>query len=95
MTQPLIQTLQVTAADRDLRELYLRIHHTNNTFTVATCHKTTALHLIQLEELLLRKTSYPVTAYIAPTPAAVHGVISQAYWEKTLEQMLKHLYARK
>ncbi|KAL3182261.1 hypothetical protein MRX96_007460 [Rhipicephalus microplus] len=79
MAQPLMQALQVTAAGRDLGELHLRIHPTNNTFTVATCHETTTLHLVQLKESVLRKTSYPVAAYIAPPPAAVRGIISQAY----------------
>ncbi|KAL3226748.1 hypothetical protein MRX96_048911 [Rhipicephalus microplus] len=94
MAQPLIQALQVTAAGRDLEELHLRIHPKNKPFTVATCHETTALHLVQLKELVLRKTSYPVAAYIASPPAAVRGVISQAYWEETPMQMVKHFQTR-
>ncbi|KAH6920092.1 hypothetical protein HPB50_028919 [Hyalomma asiaticum] len=70
MAQPLLRALQVAAAGRDLGELHLRIHPTNNTFTVATYHETTALHLVQLKEVVLQKTSYPVAAYIAPPPAA-------------------------
>lgn len=94
MAQPLMQALQVTAADRDLGEFHLRIHPTNNTFTVATPHKSTALHLIQLKEVVLQETSYPVAAYIAPPPAAAHGVTSQAYWAETPEQMLRDLQTR-
>lgn len=94
MAQPLLRALQVAAAGRDLGELHLRIHPTNNTFTVATYHETTALHLVQLKEVVLQKTSYPVAAYIAPPPAAVRGVISQAYWEETSEQMLRDLQTR-
>ncbi|KAL1425347.1 hypothetical protein MTO96_019234 [Rhipicephalus appendiculatus] len=85
MAQPLMRALQVTAAGRDLGELHLRTHPTNNTFTVATSHETTALHLVQLKELVLQTATYPVTAYIAPPPAAVRGVISQFYWEGTSE----------
>ncbi|KAL1442948.1 hypothetical protein MTO96_046168 [Rhipicephalus appendiculatus] len=94
MAQPLMRALQGTAAGRDLGELHLRIHPTNNTFTVATSHETTALHLVQLKELVLQTTTYPVAAYIAPPPAAVRGVISQAYWEETPEQMLQDLQTR-
>ncbi|KAL1479855.1 hypothetical protein MTO96_015866 [Rhipicephalus appendiculatus] len=83
MAQPLIRALQVTAAGRDLGELHVRIHPTNNTFTVATSHEITALHLVQLKELLTQTTTFPVAAYIAPPPAAVRGVISQAYGEET------------
>ncbi|KAL1469703.1 hypothetical protein MTO96_024888 [Rhipicephalus appendiculatus] len=94
MAQPLMRALQGTAAGRDLGELHLRIHPTNNTFTVATSHETTALHLVQLKELVLQTTTYPVAAYIAPPPAAVRGMISQAYWEETPEQMLQDLQTR-
>ncbi|KAH7981961.1 hypothetical protein HPB52_002259 [Rhipicephalus sanguineus] len=94
MAQPLMRALQVTAAGRDLGELHLRIHPTNNTFTVATAHETTALHLVQLKQLVLQTTTYPVAAYIAPLPSAVRGVISQAYWEETSEQMLQDLQTR-
>ncbi|KAL1418151.1 hypothetical protein MTO96_026167 [Rhipicephalus appendiculatus] len=94
MAQPLMRALLGTAAGRDLGELHLRIHPTNNTFTVATSHETTALHLVQLKELVLQTTTYPVAAYIAPPPAAVRGVISQAYWEETPEQMLQDLQTR-
>ncbi|KAH7931928.1 hypothetical protein HPB51_029610 [Rhipicephalus microplus] len=78
MAQPLMQALQVTAAGRDLGELHLRIQPTNNTFTVATCHETTTLHLVQLKASVLRKTSYPVATYIVPPPAAERGIVSQA-----------------
>ncbi|KAH7956538.1 hypothetical protein HPB52_010243 [Rhipicephalus sanguineus] len=94
MAQPLMRALQVTAADRDLGELHLRIHPTNNTFTVATAHETTALHLVQLKQLVFQTTTYPVAAYIAPPPSAVRGVISQAYWEETSQQMLQDLQTR-
>ncbi|KAH7967769.1 hypothetical protein HPB52_002241 [Rhipicephalus sanguineus] len=36
----------------------------------------------------------PIAAYIAPPPSAVRGVISQAYWEETSEQMLQDLQTR-
>ncbi|KAH7953000.1 hypothetical protein HPB49_003329 [Dermacentor silvarum] len=88
MAQPLMQALQVTAADRDLGGFHLRIHPTNNTFMVATPHKSTALHLVQLKEVVLQETSYPVAAYIAHSPAAARGVISLAYCAETPEQML-------
>ncbi|KAL1478449.1 hypothetical protein MTO96_035024 [Rhipicephalus appendiculatus] len=94
MAQPLMRALQGTAAGRDLGELHLRIHPTNNTSTVATYHETTALHLVQLKELVLQTTTYPVAAYIAPPPAAVRVVISQACWEETPEQMLQDLQTR-
>ncbi|KAH8019484.1 hypothetical protein MRX96_019623 [Rhipicephalus microplus] len=94
MAQPLMQALQVTAAGTDLGELHLRIHPMNNTFPATTCYEITALHLVQLKELVLQKTCYPVAAYTAPPHAAVRGVISQAYWEETPEQMLKDLQTR-
>ncbi|KAH7966610.1 hypothetical protein HPB49_018006 [Dermacentor silvarum] len=94
MVQPIMQALQVTATDRDLREFHLRIHPTNNTFPVATPHEPTALHLVQLKEVVLQETSYPVAAYIAPPPAAARGVISQTYWAETPEQMLRDLQTR-
>ncbi|KAH7961986.1 hypothetical protein HPB52_013845 [Rhipicephalus sanguineus] len=47
-----------------------------------------------LKELVLQTTTYPVAAYIAPPPAAVRGVISQAYWEEASEQMLQYLQTR-
>ncbi|KAH7960510.1 hypothetical protein HPB49_020703 [Dermacentor silvarum] len=94
MVQPLMQALQVTAADQVLGEFHLRIHPTNNTFTVATSHESTALHLVQLKEVLLQETSYPVAACIAPPPAAARGVISQAYWAETPQQMLRDLQTR-
>ncbi|KAH7980904.1 hypothetical protein HPB49_020019 [Dermacentor silvarum] len=94
MTEPLMQALQVTAADRNLGEFHLRIHPTNNTFTVATSHESTALHLVQLKEVVLQETSYPVAAYIAPPPAAARGVISRGYWAETPEQMLRDLQTR-
>ncbi|KAL1414994.1 hypothetical protein MTO96_007043 [Rhipicephalus appendiculatus] len=94
MAQPLMRALQGTAAGRDLGELHLRIHPTNNTFTVATSHEITALHLVHLKELVIQTTTYPVAAYIAPPPAAVRGVISQAYWEETPVQMLQDLQTR-
>ncbi|KAH7958850.1 hypothetical protein HPB49_005979 [Dermacentor silvarum] len=55
MAQPLMQAIEVTATDRDLGEFYLQIHPTNKTFTVATPHESTALHLIQLKEVSFRK----------------------------------------
>ncbi|XP_054924221.2 uncharacterized protein [Dermacentor andersoni] len=94
MAQPLMKALRVTAADRDLGEFHLRIHPTNNTFTVATPHESTALHLVQIKEVILQETSYPVAAYIAPPPAAARGVISQAYWAETPEEMLQDLQTR-
>ncbi|KAL1415790.1 hypothetical protein MTO96_006569 [Rhipicephalus appendiculatus] len=94
MARPLMRALQVTTAGRDLGELHLRIHPTNTTFTVATSHETPTLHLVQLKELVLQTTTYPVTAYIARPPATVRGVISRAYWEETSEQMLRDLQTR-
>ncbi|KAH7974385.1 hypothetical protein HPB49_014792 [Dermacentor silvarum] len=89
-----MQALQVTAADRDLGKFHLRIHPTNNTFTVATPHESTALHLVLLKEVVLQDTSYPVAAYITPPPAAACRIISQAYWAETPEQMLQDLQTR-
>ncbi|KAL1445641.1 hypothetical protein MTO96_044902 [Rhipicephalus appendiculatus] len=94
MAQPLMRALQVTAAGRDLGELHLRIHPTTNTFKVATSHETTTLRLVQLKELVIQTTTYPVAAYIKPPSAAVRGVISQAYWEETSEQPLQDLQTR-
>ncbi|KAH6933169.1 hypothetical protein HPB50_012694 [Hyalomma asiaticum] len=96
MAQPLLRALQVAAAGRDLGELHLRIHPTNNTFTVATYHETSALHLVQLKEVVLQKTSYPVAAYIAPPPAAVakkNSTTSQDSEMKALREEVSQLRA--
>ncbi|KAH7953039.1 hypothetical protein HPB49_016752 [Dermacentor silvarum] len=75
-------------------ELYIRVHPTNNTFTVATVAEATALALVKIQEITIDGKKYPVAAYIAPPPAAVKGVISRAYWNETPEQILNDLRHR-
>ncbi|KAH7973915.1 hypothetical protein HPB49_006929 [Dermacentor silvarum] len=90
----LLQALRTSPSCSVIRELYIRVHPTNNTFTVATVAEATALALVKIQEITIDGKKYPVAAYIAPPPAAVKGVISRAYWNETPEQILNDLRHR-
>ncbi|KAH7973415.1 hypothetical protein HPB49_000889 [Dermacentor silvarum] len=90
----LLQALRTSPSCSVMGELYIRVHPTNNTFTVATVAEATALALVKIQEITIDGKKYPVAAYIAPPPAAVKGVISRAYWNETPEQILNDLRHR-
>ncbi|KAL1414381.1 hypothetical protein MTO96_030362 [Rhipicephalus appendiculatus] len=90
----LLQALRTAVDGSLLGELHIRIHPTNNTFTVATAEEATALALVKVQEIAIDGKQYPVAAYIAAPPAAVRGVISRAYWNETPEQILNDLRYR-
>ncbi|KAL1471592.1 hypothetical protein MTO96_023577 [Rhipicephalus appendiculatus] len=90
----LLQALHTAVEGSMLGELHIRVHPTNNTFTVATAEEATALAIVKVQEITLNGKQYPVAAYIAAPPAAVRGVISRAYWNETQEQILNDLRYR-
>ncbi|KAL1419587.1 hypothetical protein MTO96_025250 [Rhipicephalus appendiculatus] len=90
----LLQALRTTVTGALLGELHIRVHPTNNTFTVATAEEATALALVKVQEITVDGKQYPIAAYIAAPPAAVRGVISRAYWNETPEQILSDLRYR-
>ncbi|XP_070389086.1 uncharacterized protein [Dermacentor albipictus] len=90
----ILQALHSTLSCSVIGELHIRIHPTNNTFTVATVAEATALALVKIQQITLDGLQYPVAAYIAAPPAAVKGVISRAYWNETPEQILTDLQYR-
>ncbi|KAH7986256.1 hypothetical protein HPB49_026059 [Dermacentor silvarum] len=87
----LLQALRTTPSCSVLGEVYIRVHPTNITFTVAMVVEATALALVKIQEITIDGNKYPVATYIAAPPAAVKGVISRAYWNETPEQILNDL----
>ncbi|KAH7973617.1 hypothetical protein HPB49_003088 [Dermacentor silvarum] len=90
----LLQALRTSPSCSVMGALYIRVHPTKNTFTVATVAEATALALVKIQEITIDGNKYPVAAYIAAPPAAVKGVISRAYWNETPEQILNDLQHR-
>ncbi|KAK8783962.1 hypothetical protein V5799_009673 [Amblyomma americanum] len=72
----------------------LRIHLTNNTFTMETTHIPTAEVLKTLTSLTFGDHSYPSAAYVAPTPGATRGVITNAYEDNTTTQLYQYMVRR-
>ncbi|KAH7967350.1 hypothetical protein HPB49_024269 [Dermacentor silvarum] len=86
-----VQTqLRITLPD----DFCLRIHPTNNTFTMATTHSPTAETLKTLTSLAIGDQTYPCTAYVAPPPGATRGVITNAYDDETPTQLYQDLVRR-
>ncbi|XP_070395672.1 uncharacterized protein [Dermacentor albipictus] len=86
-----VQTqLQITLPD----DFCLRIHPTNNTFTMATTHFPTAETLKTLTSLTIGDRTYPCAAYVAPPPGATRGVIANAYDDETPMQLYQDLVRR-
>ncbi|KAH8028088.1 hypothetical protein HPB51_012888 [Rhipicephalus microplus] len=64
----LLQALRTTVDGSTLGELHIRIHSTNNTFTVATAEEATALALVNVQAIVLNAKQYPIATYIAAPP---------------------------
>ncbi|KAH7980234.1 hypothetical protein HPB49_013995 [Dermacentor silvarum] len=90
----LLQVLPTSPSCSVMDELYIRVHPTNNTFTVATVAEAAALALVKIQEITIDGNEYPVAAHIAVPPAAVKGVTTRAYWNETPEQILNDLQHR-
>ncbi|KAH7955185.1 hypothetical protein HPB49_025322 [Dermacentor silvarum] len=64
------------------------------TCTVATSSQEAALNLVKIRSITLNAKSYGVAAYIVPAADTVSGVISNAFWDKTEEELLQDQQAR-
>ncbi|KAL1474021.1 hypothetical protein MTO96_021642 [Rhipicephalus appendiculatus] len=58
----LLQALRTTVDGSLLGELHIRIHPTNNSFTVAIAEEATALALVKVQEIAIDGKQYPVAA---------------------------------
>ncbi|KAH7939829.1 hypothetical protein HPB52_018007 [Rhipicephalus sanguineus] len=92
--QLLLRCLCATAKIPVDTEVQIRVHPTNNTCTVATTNQETALNLVKIKSITLNSKAYVVAAYIAPAAETVRGVISNAFWDETEEELLQELQAR-
>ncbi|KAH7968260.1 hypothetical protein HPB52_007269 [Rhipicephalus sanguineus] len=91
VVRPRVQAeLQITLPD----DFCLRIHPTNNTFTAATTHSSTAEILKTLTSLTIGDHTYPCVAYVAAPPGATRGVISNAFDDETPTQLYQDLVRR-
>ncbi|KAL1442333.1 hypothetical protein MTO96_007832 [Rhipicephalus appendiculatus] len=92
--QLLLRCLCATAEIPVDTDVQIRVHPTNNTCTVATTNQETALQLVKIRSITLNAKAYVVAAYIAPAADTVRGVISNAFWDETEEELLQELQAR-
>ncbi|KAH7961791.1 hypothetical protein HPB52_012154 [Rhipicephalus sanguineus] len=90
LTKAVQAELQITLPD----DFCLRIHPTNNTFTAATTHSSTAEILKTLTSLTIGDHTYPCVAYVAAPPGATRGVISNAFDDETPTQLYQDLVRR-
>ncbi|KAH7945675.1 hypothetical protein HPB49_013753 [Dermacentor silvarum] len=86
----LCETAQVPMGE----EVQLRVHPMNNTCTVATTNQEAALSLVKIRSVTLNAKAYGLAAYIVPAADTVRGVISNAFWDETEEELLQDLQAR-
>ncbi|KAL1431378.1 hypothetical protein MTO96_014230 [Rhipicephalus appendiculatus] len=90
----LLTALMQAAALTDPSTLTLRIHPVNNTCTVSAVNQEDALKLVQLEHITYDQHKYAMTAYIAPPDGSVRGVITNAYWKESPQELLADLISR-
>ncbi|KAH7932522.1 hypothetical protein HPB51_029250 [Rhipicephalus microplus] len=90
----LLTALMQAAALTDPSTLTLRIHPVNNTCTVSAVNEKDALKLVQLQHITYDKHEYAMTAYIAPPDGSVRGVITNAYWKESPQELLTDLISR-
>lgn len=90
----LLTALMQAAALTDPSTLTLRIHPVNNTCTVSAVNEKDALKLVQLQHITYDKHEYAMTAYIAPPDGSVRGVITNAYWKESPQELLADLISR-
>ncbi|KAH8038028.1 hypothetical protein HPB51_020678 [Rhipicephalus microplus] len=90
----LLTALMQAAALTDPSTLTLRIHPVNNTCTVSAVKEKDALKLVQLQHITYDKHEYAMTAYIAPPDGSVRGVITNAYWKESPQELLADLISR-
>ncbi|KAL1416267.1 hypothetical protein MTO96_028100 [Rhipicephalus appendiculatus] len=82
------------AALTDPSTLTLRIHPVNNTCTVSAVNQEDALKLVQLQHITYDHHEYAMTAYIAPPDGSFKGVITNAYWKESPQELLADLISR-
>ncbi|KAH7959596.1 hypothetical protein HPB49_012269 [Dermacentor silvarum] len=92
--QLLLRCVCETAKIQMGEEVQLRMHPMNNTCTVATTNQESALNLVKIRSITLNAKAYRVAAYIVPAADTVRGVISNAFWDETVEELLQDLQAR-
>ncbi|KAL1475062.1 hypothetical protein MTO96_037558 [Rhipicephalus appendiculatus] len=92
--QLLLRCLCATAEIPVDADVQIRVHPTNNTCAVATTNQETALQLVKIRSITLNAKAYVVAAYIAPAADTVRGVISNAFWDETEEELVQELQAR-
>ncbi|KAH7972233.1 hypothetical protein HPB52_009768 [Rhipicephalus sanguineus] len=90
----LLTALMQAAALTDPSTLTLRIHPVNNTCTVSAVNQEDALKLVQLQHITYDQHEYAMTAYIAPPDGSVRGVITNAYWKESPQELLADLISR-
>ncbi|KAH8028954.1 hypothetical protein HPB51_020881 [Rhipicephalus microplus] len=90
----LLTALMQAAALTDPSTLTLRIHPVNNTCTVSAVNEKDALKLVQLQHITYDQHEYAMTAYIAPPDGSVRGVITNAYWKESPQELLADLISR-
>ncbi|KAL3223642.1 hypothetical protein MRX96_027229 [Rhipicephalus microplus] len=90
----LLTALMQAAALTDPSTLTLRIHPVNNTCTVSAVNEKDALKLVRLQHITYDKHEYAMTAYIAPPDGSVRGVITNAYWKESPQELLADLISR-
>ncbi|XP_075538145.1 uncharacterized protein LOC142572725 isoform X2 [Dermacentor variabilis] len=97
MLQPcyfLTVLMQATALS-DPSMLTLRIHPVNNTCIVSAANQDDVLELVQLQHIIYYQLEYAMAAHIALPDGSVRGVITNAYWKESPQELLAHLIARK
>ncbi|KAH7937066.1 hypothetical protein HPB49_007735 [Dermacentor silvarum] len=92
--QLLLRCLCETAKIPIGAEVQLRVQSMNNTCTVATTNQEAALNLVKIRSITLNAKAYEVAAYIVPAADTVRGVISNAFWDETGEELLQDVQAR-
>ncbi|KAH7947310.1 hypothetical protein HPB52_010028 [Rhipicephalus sanguineus] len=93
-TQLVLRCLCATAKIPLDTEVQIRVHPTNNTCTVARTNHETALNLVKIRSITFNAKAYVIAAYIASAAETVRGVISNAFWDETEEELLQEVQAR-
>ncbi|KAL3203867.1 hypothetical protein MRX96_041659 [Rhipicephalus microplus] len=75
-------------------DVQIRVHPTKNTCTLATTNQETALKLVKIRSITSNAKAYVVTAYIAMAGDTARGMISNAVWDETEEELLQELQTR-
>ncbi|KAL3189899.1 hypothetical protein MRX96_020242 [Rhipicephalus microplus] len=87
----LLATFMHAAELTERSTLTLQIHPVHNTCTVSAVNHEDALKPVQLHQITYEEHEYAMMVCIAPPDGLVRGVITNAYWKESPQQLLADL----